>query len=98
MFIKLTSFNMCNSCIKKKNKNVLHIFHPLKLFHAPCYVYPTNLSLINFSVPQTFLKARYTVCNTELEVVHFFGTIASEKKIDNFLLFKKKAKEKIMEL
>ena len=33
---------------KIKNKNVPHIF--LKLFHVPCHVYPTNFSLINFTV------------------------------------------------
>ena len=39
---------------KIKNKNVLHIF--LKLFDVPYHVSPTNFSLINFSVPRTFLK------------------------------------------
>ena len=39
---------------KIKNKNVPHIF--LKLFDAPCHVYPTNFSLINFSVQRAFLK------------------------------------------
>ena len=36
---------------KIKNKNVPHIF--LKLFS---HAYPTNFSLINLSVPRTFLK------------------------------------------
>ena len=39
---------------KMKNKNVPHIF--LIAFGVPCHAYPTNFFLINFSVPQTFLK------------------------------------------
>ena len=39
---------------KIKNKNVPHIF--LKLFDVPYQAYPTNFSLINFSVPRTFPK------------------------------------------
>ena len=39
---------------KIRNKNVPHMF--LKLFTVPCHAYPTNFSLINFSLPRTFLK------------------------------------------
>ena len=39
---------------KIKTKNVPHIF--LRLFNVPCHAYPTNFSLINLSVPRTFLK------------------------------------------
>ena len=39
---------------KIKNKNVRQVF--LKLFSVPCHAYPSNFSLINFSVPRAFLK------------------------------------------
>ena len=39
---------------KIKNKNVPRIF--LKPFSVPCHAYPTNFSLINFSLPRIFLK------------------------------------------
>ena len=81
---------------KIKNKNVPHIL--LKLFHLPCHVYPTNFSLINFSVPRTFLKtARFAI---SARCLLNWNNCASkeEKEIDNFLLFKKRTKEKIMEL
>ena len=79
-----------------KNKNISLIF--LKLFGVPCHAYPTNFSLINFSVIQAFVKTtRFTIsargsllCNNCLS--------QNEKEIDNFFLFKKRAKEKIMEL
>ena len=76
---------------KIKNKNLLHIF--LKLFDVPYHAYPTKYSLINFSVPQTFLK------NTRFAIseVHFFGTIAfqnKKKKLITFYCSKKGLKKK----
>ena len=63
-----------------KNKNVPHIL--LKLFSVPCHAYP-NISLINFSVPRTFLKTtRFAISARDPN-----GTIVSqknEKEIDNF--------------
>ena len=45
---------------KINSKNVPHIF--LKLFGAPYRAYTTSFSLINFSVPRTFLKtSRFAV-------------------------------------
>ena len=41
----LTSFKLCNLCIKQKNKNVIHIF--LKLFGVPCHAYPINFFIMN---------------------------------------------------
>ena len=81
---------------KIKNKNVLHIF--LKLFDVSCHAYLTNFSLINLSVPRTFLKTtRFAISAGSLL---FWKNCLSqeEKEIDNFLLLKKRAKEKIMEL
>ena len=62
LFLSLKVLNVYQSNIfqsvqfmrKIKNKNVPHIF--LKLFDVPCHAYPTIFSLINFSVPRTFLK------------------------------------------
>ena len=68
---------------KIKNKNIPHIL--LKLFSVPYHAYPTDFSLINFSVTWTFLKT--TRIEYQLEV-QFSGTITSqknEKEIDNFL-------------
>ena len=51
---QINTFHSVQSMHKIKIRNVLHIF--LKLFDIPCHDYPTNFSLINFSVPRTFLK------------------------------------------
>ena len=81
---------------KIKNKNVPHIF--LKLFDVPCHAYPTNFSLINFSVPRTFLKTTWFTISARGPLLWNNCLSKEEKEIDNFLLFKKRAKEKIMEL
>ena len=81
---------------KIKNKNVLHIF--LKLFDVPCHAYPTNFSLINLSVPGTFLKTTHFAISARGPLLWNNCLSKEEKEIDNFLLFKKRAKEKIMEL
>ena len=81
---------------KTKNKNVPHIF--LKLFDVPCHAYPTNFSLINFSVPRTFLKTTCFAISARGPLLWNNYLSKEEKEIDNFLLFKKRAKEKIMEL
>ena len=74
-----------------KNKNVLHIF--LKLFGVPCNAYPTN-----FSVPRTYLKTtRFTIL-ARGPILWNNCLSKNEKEIDNFMLFKHRAKEKIMEL
>ena len=67
---------------KIKNKNVPHIF--LKLFEVPYHVYPTNFSLINFLVPLTFLKTTRFAVSAR---VHFFGTLASQKKKKKLITF-----------
>ena len=81
---------------KIKNKNVPHIF--LKQFDVPCHVYPTNFSLINFSVPRTFLKITRFAISARGPLLWKNCLSKEEKEIDNFLPFKKRAKEKIMEL
>ena len=81
---------------KIKNKNIPHIFP--KLFDVSCHDYPTNFSLINFSVPRTFLKATRFAISARGRLLWSNCLSKEEKKIDNFLLFKKRAKEKIMEL
>ena len=53
-FYQINIFQSVQFMHKIKNKNVPHIF--LKLFDVACHAYPTNFSLINFSVPRTFLK------------------------------------------
>ena len=54
--LNVYQFNIFQSVqfMHKMKKNVPHIF--LKPFSVPCHAYPTNFSLINFSVPGTFLK------------------------------------------
>ena len=81
---------------KIKNKNVPHIF--LKLFDVPCHAYRTNYSLINVSVPRTFLKTTRFEKSARGPLLWNNCLSKEEKQIDNFLLFKKRAKEKIMEL
>ena len=77
---------------KIKNKNVPHIF--LKLFDVPCHAYPTNFSLINFSVPRTFLKNTRFAISARGPLLWNYCLSKEEKEIDNFLLFQKRAKEK----
>ena len=79
-----------------KNKNVPHIF--LKLFGVPCYAYPTISSLINFSVPRTFRETTRFSISAKGPLLWNNCASKNEKEIDNFLLFKQRAKEKIMEL
>ena len=81
---------------RTKNKNVPHIFR--KLFDLPCHVYSTNFSLINFLVPQTFLKTTRFAISARGPLLWNNCFSKEEKDIDNFLLFKKRAKEKIMKL
>ena len=81
---------------KIKSKNVPHIF--LKLSDVPCHAYPTNFSLINFSVPRTFLKTTRFAILARVSLLSNDCSSKEENEIDNFLLFKKRAKEKITEL
>ena len=81
---------------KIKNKNDPHIF--LKLFDVPCHAYATNFSLINFSVPQTFLKTTLFAISARGPLPWSNCLSKEEIEIDNFLPFKERAKEKIMEL
>ena len=81
---------------KKKNKNVPHIF--LKLFSVPCHAYPTDFSLINSSVPRTFLKTTQFAISARGPILRNNCLSKNEKEIDNFTLFQQRAKEKIMEL
>ena len=76
---------------KIKSSNVPHIF--LKLFGVPCHAYPTNFSLINFSVSRTFLKTTRFGISARGELVWNNCLSKNEKGIDNFLLFKKSAKK-----
>ena len=70
----------------------------LKIFDVPCHVYPTNFSLINFSVSQTSLNTSRFTISARGPLLWNNCLLKEEKEIDNFLLFKKRAKEKIMEL
>ena len=75
---------------KIKNKKVSHIF--LKLFEVPCHDYPINFSL------RTFLKTTRFAISARGPLLWNNCLSKEEKEIDNFLLFKKRAKEKTMEL
>ena len=81
---------------KIKTKNVSHIF--LKLFDVLCHVLPTNFSLLNFSVPQTFLKTTWFAMSARDPLLWNNCLSKKENEVDNFLLLKKRPKEKIMEL
>ena len=81
---------------KIKNKNVLHIF--LKLFSVQCHVYSTNFSLINFSVPRTFLKITRLAMSTRGPLLWNNCLSKNGKGINNFLLLKNRAEETIMDL
>ena len=52
---QIITFQSVQFMYKIKNQDTQDIF--LKLFDVPCHPYPTDFSLINFSVPGTFLKA-----------------------------------------
>ena len=77
---------------KIKNRTVLHIF--LKLFGVPCHAYPTNFSLKNFSVPQTFLKTTRFAMSAGGPLLWNNCLSKSEKEIDNFYCSKKGLKKK----
>ena len=79
---------------KIKHKDTPNIF--LKLFGVPCYAYLTNFSLINFSVQGTFLITTRFAISVRGPILWNNGLSKNEKEIDNFLLFKQCAKEKIM--
>ena len=79
---------------KIKNKNVPYNF--LIVFGVPCHDYPTSFSLISFSVPRTFLKVTRFAILARGPLL--WNNCKNEKEIDNILLFKQRAKEKIMEL
>ena len=81
---------------KIQNKIVLHYI--LKLFDVPCHAYPTNFSFTNFSVPRAFLKTTRFPISARSPLCWNNCLSKEEKEIDNFLLFKKRAKGKIMEL
>lgn len=51
---KINIFKSAQFMQKMKNKNSPHIFP--KQFSVPCHAYPTNISLINFPLPQTLFK------------------------------------------
>ena len=75
--------------------NVLNVY---QLFDVPRHVHPTNFSLINFSVPQKFLKTTWLAILARGPLLWNNCLSKEEKKINNFLLFRKWAKEKILEL
>ena len=85
-------FNLCNQSVqrmhKMKNKNVPHIV--VRPFGVP---YPTKFSLINFSVPQTFLKTTRLVISARGPILWKNYLSKNEKEIDNFLLFKRLKKK-----
>ena len=89
---QINTFHSVQSMHKIKNKNVLHIF--LKLFDVPCHDYPTNSSLINFSVPRTFLKTTRFAISDRGPILWNNCLSKNEKEIDNCLLFKKGLKKK----
>ena len=96
MFVKFNIFQSVQFMHKTKNKNVPHIF--LKLLAVPCHVYPNNFSLINLTVPQTFLKTTRFAISARSPFLWINCLSKEEKEIDKFLLFKERTKEKIMEL
>ena len=81
---------------KIKTENVPHIF--LKLFSVPYHAYPINFFLINVSLPQTFLKTTRFAISAGDPILWKDCLSKNEKEIENFLLFKQRAKEKVMEL
>ena len=95
-FYQINIFQSVQFVHNIKNKNVPHIF--LKLFSIQCHVYPTNFSLINFSVPRTFLKTTRLATSIRGPLLWNNCLSKNEKGINNFLLFKNRAKEAIMDL
>ena len=81
---------------KIKNKNAPRVFQDL--FSVPCHAYPTNFSLSNFLVPRTALKSSRFAISTRGPYLWNTCLTKREKEIDNFLLFKHRSKEKILEL
>ena len=80
---------------KTKYKNVSHVF--LKLFSVPCHTYSTNSSLINFSVPWTFLKTTRFAISDRGPILWNNWLSKNEQEIDNCIV-QKRAKEEIIEL
>ena len=76
---------------KIKSNNVSHIF--LKLFEVPCHAYPTNFSLRNFSVLQTFLKTTRFAVSARDPLLWNNCLSKNEKGIDNFYCSKKVLKK-----
>ena len=72
---------------KINNRNFPHIF--LKLFDVPCHAYPTNFSLINFSVPLTFLKTTRFAISARGPLLWSNCLSKEEKEIDSFYCSKK---------
>ena len=74
------------------------------MFFISCQAYPTNISLINFSVPRKFLITTRFLITTwfaiSARVLILWSSCLSknEIEIDIFLLFKHRAKEKNVEL
>ena len=85
-FYQINIFQSVQFMRKIKNKNVPHIF--LKLFGVPCHAYPTNFSLINFSVPRIFLKVTRFPISPRDAILWNNCLSKNEKEINNFLLFK----------
>ena len=81
---------------KIKNKNILHLF--LKLFIVPCHAYPTNFSSINSSVPLIFLKNTRFAISARGPILWNNCLSKNEKRVDNVVLFKQRAKRGLMEL
>ena len=91
LFLSLKVLNVYQSNIfqsvqfmhKIKSKNVPHIF--LELFDVPCHAYPIIFSLINFSVPRTFLKTTRFAISARGPLLWNNCVSKEEKEIDNFL-------------
>ena len=76
---------------KIKNKNTPHTF--LKLFNVSCHANLNNFSLINFSVPGTFLITTHFAVLVRGPILLNNCLSKTKTEIDNSLLFKQKAKE-----
>ena len=65
---------------------------------VPCHAYPTNFFLMNFLVPRIFLKTTRFAISVRAPILWNNWLSKKKKEIDNFLLFKQRVTEKIMEL
>ena len=81
---------------KIKNKNTPHVLP--KLYGVPCNAYPTNFSLMNFSLPRTSLKTSRFAISVRGPILWNNCLSKYVKRINKFLLFQKRAKENIMEI